>query len=128
MHLSETAAALDELEALGWWYQHFQLPNGLWTGDGSEPGYDPSIRWRFAEPFIPADVSGKSVLDLGGNAGYFSIQMRLRGAARCVLVDAFPEFLRQAEFAARQFRVTCSFWACCTTSSTQRWCSIAPLK
>jgi tRNA (mo5U34)-methyltransferase len=99
------AAAQDELDSLGWWYQHFQLPNGLWTGDGCEPAYFPEIRWRFLEPFVPADVSGKTVLDLGGNAGYFSIRMKLRGAARCVLVDPYREFVRQAEFAARQFGV-----------------------
>jgi tRNA (mo5U34)-methyltransferase len=57
------------------------------------------------EPFVPADLTGKTVLDLGGNAGYFSIQMKLRGAARCILVDPFREFLCQAEFAARQFHV-----------------------
>lgn len=98
-------AALDELDSLGWWYQHFQLPNGLWTGDGSEPAYLPQRRWELIEPFVPPDLSGKTVLDLGGNAGYFSIQMKLRGAARCVLVDPYPEFLRQAAFAAGQFHV-----------------------
>lgn len=98
-------AARKELDSLGWWYQHFQLPNGLWTGDGSEPGYQPHTRWQLLEPFVPADLSGKTVLDLGGNAGYFSIQMKLRGAARCVLVDPYREFIAQAEFAARQFSV-----------------------
>jgi tRNA (mo5U34)-methyltransferase len=98
-------AALNELDSLGWWYQHFQLPNGLWTGDGREPAYLPQRRWEMIEPFVPADLAGKTVLDLGGNAGYFSIQMKLRGAARCVLVDPFREFLCQAEFAARQFQV-----------------------
>ncbi|HVX65045.1 MAG TPA: DUF1698 domain-containing protein [Bryobacteraceae bacterium] len=98
-------ATLDELESLGWWYQHFELPGGVWTGDGSEPGYLPERRWELFAPYVPEDLSGKSVLDLGGNAGYFSIQMKLRGAARCVLVDPYQEFLRQAEFAARQFQV-----------------------
>jgi len=98
-------AALNELDALGWWYQHFQLPNRLWTGDGSAPSYFPQRRWEMIEPFIPADLTGKTALDLGGNAGYFSIQMKLRGAARCVLVDPFHEFLPQAEFAASQFHV-----------------------
>jgi len=98
-------AALNELDSLGWWYQHFQLPNGLWTGDGGAPSYLPQRRCEMIEPFIPADLTGKTVLDLGGNAGYFSIQMKLRGAARCVLVDPFREFLRQAEFAACQFHV-----------------------
>ena len=94
-----------ELESLGWWYQHFQLPNGMWTGDGQEPAYLPQGRWEMIEPYVPADLRGKTVLDLGGNAGYFSIQMKKRGAARCVLVDPFREFLSQAEFAARQFQV-----------------------
>ncbi len=96
---------LNELDSLGWWYQHFQLPNGLWTGDGVEPGYFPQYRWDMIAPFIPADLTGKSVLDLGGNAGYFSIQMKRRGAAHCVLVDPYKEFLRQAQFAARHFDV-----------------------
>jgi tRNA (mo5U34)-methyltransferase len=102
---SDGEAAQNELDSLGWWYQHFELPNGLWTGDGCEPGYLPQHRWELVEPFVPADLAGKTVLDLGGNAGYFSIQMKLRGAGRCVLVDPFREFLRQAEFAARQFKV-----------------------
>lgn len=97
--------ALNELDTLGWWYQHFQLPCGVWTGDGVEPGYLPERRWKVIEPFVPADLSGKTVLDLGGNSGYFSIQMKLRGAARCVLVDPYREFLKQAEFAAGQFGV-----------------------
>lgn len=95
-----------ELRELGRWYQHFKLPSGLSTGDGKEPGYSPEIRWDFIRPYVPRDLSGKSVLDLGGNAGYFSIQMKLRGASRCVLVDPFVDAIRQARFAARQFNVT----------------------
>jgi tRNA (mo5U34)-methyltransferase len=101
----DIVAAQDELDSLGWWYQHFELPNGLSTGDGREPGYLPQKRWEFMAPFLPPDLTGKTVLDLGGNAGYFSIQMKLRGAARCVLVDSYEEFLRQADFAMRQFQV-----------------------
>jgi len=95
---------MNELDSLGWWYQHFQLPNGIWTGDGGEPAYFPQRRWEMTEPFVPADLAGKTVLDMGGNAGYFSIQMKLRGAAQCLLVEPVREFVRQAEFAARQFQ------------------------
>ena len=99
------AASLAELDRLGWWYQHFKLPNGLWTVDGSGPAYLPKTRWNPLKPFAPEDLTAKTVLDLGGNTGYFSIQMKLRGAARCVLVDPFDEFLAQAEFATRRFGV-----------------------
>jgi tRNA (mo5U34)-methyltransferase len=94
-----------EMQALGWWYQHFEFPNGVRTGTGREPGYDAMARWMLIEPFVPGDLKGKSVLDLGGNAGFFSIQMKLRGAGRCVLVDPFVEFVSQAKFAAEQFGV-----------------------
>jgi len=90
---------------LGWWYQHFELPCGVATGNGKEPAYRPAARWQLFEPFVPALLEGKTVLDLGGNAGYFSIQMKLRGAERCVLVDPYEEFVRQAEFATAQFGV-----------------------
>ncbi|MBI4459540.1 MAG: DUF1698 domain-containing protein [Acidobacteria bacterium] len=94
-----------EVRALGWWYQHFALPGGIWTGSGLEPSYRPEGRWKLFEPYIPQDLSGQAVLDVSGNAGYFSIQMKLRGAGRCVLVEPYVEFARQAEFVAREFGV-----------------------
>ncbi len=94
-----------QMRSFGWWYQHFEFPNGIHTGNGKEPGYDAQARWSLIEPYVPKDLSGKTVLDLGGNAGFFSIQMKLRGAARCVLVDPFVEFIKQAGFAAGQFSV-----------------------
>ncbi|HEU0008073.1 MAG TPA: DUF1698 domain-containing protein [Terriglobia bacterium] len=103
--MANLEAIEQEMRSLGWWYQHFELPNGLRTGNGQEPGYDAKARWNLIEPHVPADVAGKTVLDLGGNAGFFSIQMKLRGASRCVLVDPFVEFNWQARFAAAQFGV-----------------------
>ncbi len=103
--MANLEAIEQEMRSLGWWYQHFELPNGLRTGNGQEPGYDAKARWNFIAPHVPADLTGKTVLDLGGNAGFFSIQMKLRGASRCVLVDPFVEFNRQARFAATQFGV-----------------------
>lgn len=89
-----------EVRDLGWWYQYFELPGGVYTGDGRPPAYRPEERFRLIEPYVPADLTGKSVLDVGGNAGYFSMQMLKRGAARCVLVDPFEEFCRQAKYVA----------------------------
>ena len=94
-----------QMKSLGWWYQHFELPGGVSTGNGKEPSYRPETRWKLLEPHIPPDLSGQTVLDVGGNAGYFSIQMKLRGAKRCVLVEPYEEFARQAEYAAGEFGV-----------------------
>jgi tRNA (mo5U34)-methyltransferase len=90
---------------LGWWYQHFELPPGVWTGDGTPPAYFPQERWNLFAEHVPASLAGKTVLDVGGNSGYFSIQMLLRGAERCTLVDPFAEWTDQARFAAEQFGV-----------------------
>jgi len=102
---SSRAQIEEEVRKLGWWYQHFELPGGVWTGDGQDPAYRPQTRWELIEPYVPQDLSGQTVLDVGGNAGFFSIQMKLRGAKRCVLVEPFEEFARQAEYATRQFGV-----------------------
>lgn len=94
-----------QIKSLGWWYQHFELPSGVWTGSGQEPSYRPETRWKLLEPYLPTNLNGQTVLDVGGNAGYFSIQMKLRGAKRCVLVDPYVEFVRQAEYVAKEFGV-----------------------
>jgi len=94
-----------EMRSLGWWYQYFELPNGVWTGDGKPPAYDPRDRWNAFEPYLPPDLTGSTALDVGGNSGFFSIQMMLRGAKRVVLVEPFKEFTDQARFAAEQFGV-----------------------
>lgn len=90
---------------LGWWYQHFELPNGINTGIDSGVGFNAESRWKIIESYVPKDLTDKTCLDLGGNAGYFSIQMKLRGAKRCVLVDTYDQFLAQAKFASEQFGV-----------------------
>ena len=97
------AQAEREVRDLGWWYQDFELPNGVRTGTGKEPSYRPEGRWGLIKTHVPEDLSGRSVLDVGGNAGYFSIQMKLRGAGRCVLVEPYREFAAQAAYAAGEF-------------------------
>lgn len=92
-----------EVRELGWWYQYFELPGGVMTGNGEPPAYHPETRWRFLEPYVPEDLSDKTVLDVGGNAGYFSVQMMKRGAKSCVLVEPFTEFAAQARYVAGEF-------------------------
>jgi tRNA (mo5U34)-methyltransferase len=49
---------------------------------------------------IPADLKGASVLDIGCNAGFYSIEMKRRGAGRVLGVDSDDRYLAQARFAA----------------------------
>ena len=93
------------VDELGWWYHHFELPSGVWTGTGEPPAYDPIERWKLIEPHLPDDLEGKSVLDVGGNSGYFSLRMKQRGAGRCVMVEPVTLFVDQASFVFEQFGV-----------------------
>jgi tRNA (mo5U34)-methyltransferase len=49
---------------------------------------------------VPADLSGRTVLDIGCNAGFYALEMKRRGADRVVGVDADPRYLAQARLAA----------------------------
>lgn len=89
-----------EARDLGWWYQCFELPSGVMTGTGQPPQYFPETRWNLIQSFVPKDLSGKKVLDVGGNAGYFSVQMMKRGAKSCTIIEPFAEFSAQARYVA----------------------------
>ena len=72
---------------------------------GEPPAYDPIERWKLFEPYLPDDLNGKSVLDVGGNSGYFSLRMKQRGAGRCLMVEPILDFVDQAHFVFSQFGV-----------------------
>ena len=61
----------------------------------------PSVKLRAFKHAIPEDLTGKSVLDIGCNGGFYSIEMKKRGADRVVGIDSDEDYLKQARFAAR---------------------------
>ena len=84
------------MEELGPWYQNINL-NGNLTKPNSL--YDPENLWKNIESNIPNDLSGKTVLDLGCNAGFFSIKMRQKGA-EVLGLDWSLKYIKQAKFTA----------------------------
>lgn len=97
------AAASSRLEhrirALGPWFHNLVL-DGVATAPEHFLGDYPADKFhRFAD-LIPADLTGKAVLDLGCNAGFYAFEMKRRGAARVVAVDSDPRYLAQARLAA----------------------------
>lgn len=93
---------------LGDWFQNIDL-QGVKTAPNHFLGDYPSCKWRNFERAIPADLTGKSVLDIGCNAGFYSIEMKRRGAARVVGIDSDPKYLAQARFAAEVLQVEIEF-------------------
>jgi tRNA (mo5U34)-methyltransferase len=96
---------------LGDWFHNLNL-EGVQTAPHHFLGDYPSIKWRTFEHLIPNDLSGCSVLDIGCNAGFYSIEMKRRGAARVLGVDLDVDYLKQAKFAARILDVEIEFKQC----------------
>ena len=88
------------VEALGPWFHNLDL-DGVRTAPSHFLGDYPAVKWRRFADRISADLTGRTVLDLGCNAGFYSIEMKRRGAARVVGVDSDEGYLEQARFAAR---------------------------
>lgn len=85
--------------ALGEWFHNIDL-GGVQTAPNHFLGDYPSNKWRRFADAIPRDLHGLSVLDIGCNGGFYSIEMKRRGADRVVAIDYDETYLRQARFAA----------------------------
>jgi tRNA (mo5U34)-methyltransferase len=91
----------DEIDALGPWFHNLHLPGGVQTAPGHRYGDFPSFKWEHVAGAVPKDLSGWSVLDIGCNAGFYSIELARRGA-NVLGIDMEPLYLRQARWAAEQ--------------------------
>lgn len=87
------------VHALGDWFQNLDL-FGVRTAPAHFLGDFPTIKWKKFAHVIPQDLTGKSVLDIGCNAGFYSFEMKRRGASRVVGIDFDDYYLNQARFAA----------------------------
>jgi tRNA (mo5U34)-methyltransferase len=87
------------ISELGQWFHNMDL-GGVQTAPNHFLGDYPACKWRMFQHAIPTNLMGKTVLDIGCNAGFYSIQMKQRGASRVVAIDSDPGYLAQARFAA----------------------------
>jgi tRNA (mo5U34)-methyltransferase len=101
MHLPQLSRTEIEqrVRALGDWFHNLDL-GGVETAPNHFLGDYPRIVWQAISGALPQDLSGKTVLDLGCNAGFFSLEMKRRGAARVVGVDTDSRYLAQARLAS----------------------------
>lgn len=93
---------------LGAWFHNLNL-RGVQTAPDHFLGDYPRCKWQAFEHAVPADLRGKSVLDVGCNAGFYSFQMKQRGAARVLAIDDDEDYLAQARFAARVYGLDIEF-------------------
>src|SRR5262245_45018747 len=93
---------------LGDWFHNLDLC-GVHTAPDHFLGDFPNVKWKDIAKEIPDDLTGASVLDIGCNGGFYSIQMKQRGAKRVLGVDVDDRYLNQARFAADTLKLDIEF-------------------
>jgi tRNA (mo5U34)-methyltransferase len=96
---SDRASIARRVTELGQWFHNIDL-GGVQTAPHHFLGDYPSVKWRQFAHAIPRDLRGCTVLDIGCNGGFYSIEMKRRGADRVLGIDWDPRYLAQARFAA----------------------------
>jgi tRNA (mo5U34)-methyltransferase len=86
-------------EALGPWFHNLDL-HGVRTAPEHFLGDYPAVKFASFAGALPPDLRGRSVLDIGCNAGFYAIEMKRRGADRVLAIDSDERYLAQARLAA----------------------------
>ena len=89
-----------QIQDLGNWFHNIDL-FGVPTAPNHFLGDFPNVKWRHIAGALPQDLSGAEVLDIGCNGGFYSIEMKRRGAARVLGIDVDDRYLGQARFASQ---------------------------
>jgi tRNA (mo5U34)-methyltransferase len=87
------------ISALGPWFHNLVL-DGIPTAPDHFLGDYPAQKFQRFAAALPADLTGKTVLDIGCNAGFYAFEMKRRGADQVVAIDSDPRYLAQAALAA----------------------------
>jgi tRNA (mo5U34)-methyltransferase len=89
---TSTSRVQQRIRELGKWFHNLDLA-GVPTAPDHFLGDYPQNKWRQFAHAIPFDLHGRTVLDIGCNAGFYSIEMKKRGADRVVAVDFDETYL-----------------------------------
>jgi len=99
------------IAGMGEWFHNINL-NGVQTAPNHFLGDFPNVKWKSIAPALPQDLSGATVLDIGCNGGFHSIEMKKRGAERVLGVDVDDRYLEQARFASGVLGLEIEFLKC----------------
>lgn len=100
LHENTSEITLEErIASLGPWFHNLRL-HGIQTAPTHFLGDYPQAKFEHFSSALPPDLSGRTVLDIGCNAGFYSLEMKRRGADRVIGIDSDEHYLAQARFAA----------------------------
>jgi tRNA (mo5U34)-methyltransferase len=98
----------NQIRGLGEWFHNLDL-FGIPTAPNHFLGDFPAVKWKHIAAAVPENLTGASVLDIGCNGGFYSIQLKRRGAERVLGIDVDDRYLNQARFAASTLGVEIEF-------------------
>jgi tRNA (mo5U34)-methyltransferase len=101
-----------KLAALQPWFHNLDL-HGIKTAPGHFLGDFPAYKWQKIAAMLPSNLQGASVLDVGCNAGFYSIALKQRNAGRVLGIDLEDRCLEQARFAAEVLQLDIEFQKLC---------------
>lgn len=107
----DPAAISGRVRELGEWFHNLNL-HGVLTAPEHFLGDFPNVKWTKISREIPLNLHGASVLDIGCNAGFYSIEMKRRGAGHVLGIDVDERYLNQARFAAETLGLEIEFRKC----------------
>jgi tRNA (mo5U34)-methyltransferase len=95
---------LDGIARLEPWFHRIDLGSGIVTKtktSSGEPADHPLGTWAIVKDCLPSDLTGKSVLDVGCNAGFYAFEAKKRHAGRVLGVDSSRHHALQGRFVNR---------------------------
>ncbi|HEY5958162.1 MAG TPA: TIGR04290 family methyltransferase [Polyangiaceae bacterium] len=93
---------LSDIQRLAPWFHNLHLPDGTQTCPLHDLGDFPRYKWEKLASHIPNDLRGATVLDIGCNAGFYSLELAQRGAL-VTGIDVNEHYLAQARWAAELY-------------------------
>lgn len=100
--MNDYNALKHQIENLAPWFHNVHLPGGLETAPDHPFGDFPAYKWEQIAPHLPDDLSSAEVLDIGCNAGFYSVELAKRNAT-VTAIDVDAHYLKQAEFVTSLF-------------------------
>src|SRR5581483_1406054 len=97
--IESTRELSQRIAELGEWFHNLDL-KGVKTAPNHFLGDFPNIKWQQINPPPPPNPAAAPALHIGCNPGFYSIEMKRRGAKRVLGIDVDDRYLNQARFAA----------------------------
>lgn len=93
-----------KIEGLGEWYQNVKFNDEV-ASVSKHSKLSGEYAWNYIKQLLPESLEGKRVLDLGCNAGLFTVRSAQMGAKEVIGVERNPIHVKQSNFLKKYFNV-----------------------